>query len=276
MLCASCAGRAADKVALPSTPTSVILTVRSCGNDCIPYTASLAADGAWTFRQDSDAEQFSGRVDNAKSILNNLVAISRSDRPFELAANQKPRGSTAALTAYTAEGAYWYPVISGQRTAIANFVEQTASHIRQKALRQMAERRAHIAQLDQLSRLEFSQAPFYDCTSLRASAAKHRVTIAVTTRGRVKPVALTVSTPLSQFVNVLRRNGSENLHAIYRAKWHDLTGITLLLKYKDGWQFDLSAPDRTQWPANLTQLVKQFDALLLGSGHLRKICDGYR
>lgn len=274
VLCAACAGTAADTTPLPSRPVSLIVSVFSCRKPCKPYTVTFDARGAWNFQEDSDPEHFSGHMKGAEQKIDDLVKISKSQPVFQLAGNQTSAGATAAITAYTAQGSYWAPIPSGGQSPIASFVQDLADSIRSQAIRQMTERKAHIARYGHLTEVDFAQAPLGTCTSLHARIRKSGNDVIARVPGPPQPYQLKSSTSLSAFVSILERNNADDLHGVYRTKWHDLTGVALSLKYSDGWQFAISAPDRTQWPSNLKQIVSETDALLLRSPEVYKTCDG--
>ncbi|MGZ3528151.1 MAG: DUF6438 domain-containing protein [Vulcanimicrobiaceae bacterium] len=70
------------------------------------------------------------------------------------------------------------------------------------------------------------------------------------------------SVPFDKVVTLLRESNFSSLDPEYETRTVDVYGVSFEFDYSDGFSYDVQAPDRTQWPLEVAELVGAFSQLI--------------
>lgn len=143
----------------------------------------------------------------------------------------------------------------GGSQLVASYANALESRIAYAVRRQMIMQRRERAQYDAIDRLKFVEVPFtVKCIALAAEFTAQRTDFEIRTRVHGNAWRkIRIPSLLSRVRSVLRQHSAHDLNPTYPFRVHDVKSIDMSMQYTSGATFAVSAPDRTQWPANLPQ-----------------------
>lgn len=68
--------------------------------------------------------------------------------------------------------------------------------------------------------------------------------------------------PFSRVISLLRASNFSHLEPEYQLRVQDVYGVGFEFDYRDGFSYTVDAPDRTQWTADVAELVGAFNQLI--------------
>lgn len=72
--------------------------------------------------------------------------------------------------------------------------------------------------------------------------------------------------PFNRVLTLLRESSFASLDPEYETRTEDVYGVSFEFDYNDGFTYEVQAPDRTQWPPEVAELVGAFGQLINDTG----------
>jgi hypothetical protein len=119
-----------------------------------------------------------------------------------------------------------------------------------------------------LERVVFrSNGCFGTCPAYIASFSRNGTALMTNIRylravSRVQGGSARAYVPFNRVLTLLRTSNFSSLDPEYETRTVDVYGVSFEFDYSDGFSYDVQAPDRTQWPLEIAELVGAFSQLI--------------
>jgi len=253
---------------------AIVIEPVACPRKCEAFLITLHPGGEWSYDNRAAGETFNGRSSVARSSFTEIERIVRVGGPnFTTNVGERPPIDTeATVTALTTHGALVSFIPNHGSNDLRFAVRQIVRNVQMLVDARISARQKRLSDYSALVSLTLTESAYSRACPGIVATFRGGISSAVITSIEARRNTIQFNEPLTNVAQILRQNGVAKLHPRYPVRWHDVRGVNLDLSYQNSEPFSIAAPDRTQWPANLSKTVLSLNRILRAHNAIERAC----